>query len=79
MKRHALAEEAQLMAAKEAPQSGDELAAEDSAEASAGSLPVQLPATGRGACIFEPLMAHQQPNGAQVGVYFEQVRGKAVP
>ena len=32
MKRHALAEEAQLMAGKEAPQSGEELAAEDAAE-----------------------------------------------
>ena len=32
MERHALAEEAQLMAGKEAPQSGDELAAEDTAE-----------------------------------------------
>ena len=32
MERHALAEEAQLMAGKEAPQSGDELAAEDAAE-----------------------------------------------
>ena len=32
MKRSALAEEAQLMAGKEAPQSGDELAAEDAAE-----------------------------------------------
>ena len=32
MKRHALAEEAQLIAGKEAPQSGDELAAEDAAE-----------------------------------------------
>ena len=31
MKRSALAEEAQLMAGKEAPQSGDELAAEDTA------------------------------------------------
>ena len=32
MERHALAEEAQLMAGKEAPQSGQELAAEDAAE-----------------------------------------------
>ncbi len=32
MERHALAEEAQLMAGKEAPQSGDELAAENAAE-----------------------------------------------
>ncbi len=32
MERHALAEEAQLMACKEPPQSGDELAAEDAAE-----------------------------------------------
>jgi hypothetical protein len=32
MKRRALAEEAQLIAGKEAPQSGDELAAEDAAE-----------------------------------------------
>jgi hypothetical protein len=32
MERHALTEEAQLMAGKEAPQSGDELAAKDAAE-----------------------------------------------
>ena len=32
MERHALTEEAQLIAGKEAPQSGDELAAEDATE-----------------------------------------------
>jgi len=36
MERHALAEKTQPMAGKEAPQSGDELAAEDAAEPRAG-------------------------------------------